>query len=121
MYHTYATNRLQPTPRPWSKLLHRTKKTAPNIKNTLDKLNRSVRLKAWLKEHPIENDESYNPNLYLPSRWKPPEASNTIEQNLKTFAEKLKEIVKQNTEKTTPKSNLTRLQKNCLQKIMNDK
>jgi hypothetical protein len=121
MYHTYATNRLQPTPRPWSKLLHRTKKPAPNIKNTLDKLNRSVRLKVWLKEHPIENDENYNPNLYLPSRWKPPEASNTIEQNLKTFAEKLKEITKQNTEKATPKSNLTRLQKNCLQKIMNDK
>jgi hypothetical protein len=42
-------------------------KPAPNIKNTLDKLNRSIRLKAWLKEHPVEKDENYNPNLYLPS------------------------------------------------------
>jgi hypothetical protein len=42
-------------------------KPAPNIKNTLDKLNRCIRLKAWLKEHPVEKDENYNPNLYLPS------------------------------------------------------
>ena len=35
--------------------------------------------------------------------------------------EKLKEITEQNTARATPKSNLTRLQKHCLQKIMSDK
>jgi len=97
------------------------KKPTPNIQNTLDKLNRSDRLKAWLKDNPIKKDKNYNPNLYLPSCWKPPEAPSIIEQSLKTFGEKLKEITEQNTARATPNSNLTRLQKNCLQKMLNDK
>jgi hypothetical protein len=95
-------------------------KPTPNIKYTLNKLNRNVRLKAWLEKNPLEQD-NYNPNLYLPSHWQPPEAPERIEQCLQNFEKQLTEITKHNNANSTSRSNLSRLQKNCLKKIMSDR
>ncbi len=89
-----------------------------NVKHTLEKLNRSVRLQAWIKENGA-SDEDYIPTLYMPSPWKSPPASDEIENNLQRFASKAKELVSNNT--SQPKSNLRKLQYTCLKKIKNDK
>jgi hypothetical protein len=65
----------------------------------------------------IEKDGDCNPNLYLPSCCKPPDASEKPEQSLRNFTEKLKEITEHNTTNSTPKSNLTKLHKNYLRKF----
>jgi len=83
-------------------------------------INKSVRLKAWLTENLLGKNQDYNPKLYLPSRWKPPEASTEIEKYLKEFETALKEETNKNAMTTTPKSNLTKLQQSCLEKIKNN-
>jgi hypothetical protein len=93
----------------------------PTIKNTMEKLKRSVRLKSRLEENPTDHEENYNAKLYIPSHWQPPEASKNTEMSLILFEKQLIETAKQNTANSTSKSNLTRLQKNCLKKIMNDR
>jgi len=97
------------------------RKPTPNIQKTMDKINNSVRLKAWLTENPLEKNQNYNPKLYLPSRWKPPEASIEIEKRLKEFKTALTEEKNKNAITTISKSNLTKLQQSCLEKIKNDR
>jgi hypothetical protein len=89
------------------------------MQHTLEKLNKSIRLKEWLTKYPLDKDQNYNPNLYIPLRWNPPEASEEIEKSLKRIATTLKEETKKNTLATIPRSNLTKLQHTCIQKIKN--
>jgi hypothetical protein len=91
----------------------------PNVKHTLEKLERSVRLQAWINENGTPADEEYIPTLYIPSPWKPPPASDEIENNLLLFSSKIKELVRNN--KTAPRSNLSKLQYTCLKNIKNDR
>jgi hypothetical protein len=92
----------------------------PNIKHTIEKLTRSIRLQVWINEEgPPGNDNDYIPTLYIPSPWKPPPASNEIENNLQLFTSRVKNLIRNNT--TTKKSNLTKLQYTCLKKIKNNK
>ena len=84
----------------------------------MERLKKSIRLKHWVKENGIEGDEDYIPSLYVPSRWNPPEASSEAEKGINQFTLKLTNAVAQT--KSHPKSNLTRLQYNCLQSIKND-
>jgi hypothetical protein len=95
------------------------------VKNTLDKLSKSIRLKAWLANHPTdEENNDYNPKLYLPSRWKPPEASSTIEKCLENFKSAVKNEIARSTatkRNNNKKINLTKLQTKCLKTFVNDR
>jgi len=95
-------------------------KPTPNIENTLKRLERSIRLKAWTTENEI-NDEgnNYIKNLYLPSTWHPPLASTEIENSITLFSSKVRDACASNI--VRPRTNLSRLQYTCLQKIKNDK
>jgi hypothetical protein len=50
----------------------------------MEKLKKSIRLRAWTEENGIANDE-YIKKLYIPSRWNPPLASNETEEDLQRF------------------------------------
>jgi hypothetical protein len=94
------------------------------VKNTLNKLSKSIRLKAWLANHPTdeENNNDYNPKLYLPSHWKPPEASSTIEECLENFELAVRNEIAQGTAtKGNKKTNLTKLQIKCLKTFVSDR
>jgi hypothetical protein len=80
----------------------------PNVKNTLEKLKRSIRLQAWIKENGAPTSGDYIPKLYIPSPWKPPPAPDEVENNLLLFSSKIQELVRNN--KTIPRSNLSKLQ-----------
>jgi len=90
----------------------------PNINLTVKKLEKSIRLKHWLSKNGIENNEDYIPSLYVPTTWKPPEASHEIEEAIQTFTTNLNRMVKNN--KTHPRANLTKLQHCCLHSIKNN-
>ena len=91
---------------------------SPNINNTMERLERSIRLKHWLKENDIQGDDEYIPSLYLPSRWNPPEASKEIEDAINQFKSEITNAVVKN--KSHPRTNLTRLQYHCLKTVKDD-
>ncbi len=65
----------------------------PNINVTVKKMEKSIRLKHWLSKNGIENNEDYIPSLYVPTTWKPPEASHEIEEAIQTFTTNLNKMV----------------------------
>ena len=64
------------------------------------------------------NDDNYIPSLYIPTNWKPPEAPVEVETAITNFSQSLNNNVKSN--KTLPRTNLTKLQYNCLHSIKNN-
>lgn len=100
-------------------------KRTPPIKlyKSFSRLNRSVRLKAFINEYLKQNkshynEATYNPKLYITSNFQPPRAPTNIEYQLSTF----KEIIINLTNKlpTTPKYNLTKIQRKVLRKLKNN-
>jgi hypothetical protein len=91
----------------------------PNFKQTTDKLEKSIHLKHWVNEYGANNNnDDYIPSLYITTTWKPPEASTKKEEAIKNFTSKIRSIIERN--KTYPRSNLTKLQHNCLLAIKNN-
>ncbi len=90
----------------------------PNIEYTLKRLIWAIRLKQWLTEDEVNQDDGYIPSLYLPPNWNPPEASNKTEDAISKFSMTLAIELVNNT--TNTGSNLTRLQYNCLQLLKDD-
>ena len=65
------------------------RKTPKNdIERTLERLQRDIRLKHYYAGENMD-DETYIPNLYLPSKWKPPKCPPEMEQMLERFAEEV--------------------------------
>jgi hypothetical protein len=90
----------------------------PNINLTVKKIEKSIRLKHWLSKNGIENNDDYIPSLYVPTTWKPPEASHEIKEAIQTFTTNLNKMVENN--KTHPRANLTKLQHYFLHSIKNN-
>jgi len=82
-------------------------------------MERSIRLKHWIdKNGANNNDEDYIPSLYIPTKWKPPEASPDVEEAMKNFSSNIRQAVEKY--KTKPKSNLTKIQYRCLHSLKNN-
>jgi hypothetical protein len=82
-------------------------------------MEKSIRLKHWIDKHGANNnDEDYIPSLYIPTKWKPPEAPPIVENAIKNFSTALTKAITNN--KTHPRSNLTKLQYRCLHAIKNN-
>ncbi len=84
----------------------------------MERLEKSIRLKHWVRENGIEGNDEYIPSLYIPSKWNPPEASKEIEDAINQFKSEITAEVEQN--KSCPNTNLTRLQHHCLKAIKDD-
>ncbi len=89
----------------------------PNIERTFERLKQTIRLKQWLTKNGINQDDEYIPSLYIQSNWNPPEASSETEDAINRFSTMLAIELANN--KTNARSNLTRLQYNCLQLLKN--
>jgi hypothetical protein len=90
----------------------------PNINRTIERLQKSIRLKHWMRENNTITNDDYIPSLYVPTTWKPPEAPTAIETAIKSFSLELEKTIRAN--KTKACTNRTKLQYHCLHSIKND-
>jgi hypothetical protein len=57
-------------------------------------MEKSIRLKHWIdKNGANNNDEDYIPSLYIPTKWKPPEASPDVEEAMKNFSSNIRQAL----------------------------
>jgi hypothetical protein len=64
------------------------------------------------------NDDNYIPSLYIPTNWNPPEAPVEVKTAITNFTKSLNNNLKSN--KTLPRTNLTKLQYNSFHSIKNN-
>ena len=92
------------------------KQPANNLKNTLDRFEHDVRVKAYLKAEDPPEDPDFNPKLYIKAPWwEPGPADEAVETALENFKERLTEKQQEYQVDTSP--NLTYLQISALQAL----
>jgi hypothetical protein len=94
-----------------------------NISKTVLKMARSIRIKYFLDQHGLSNDEEYNKQIYINNTgWHPPPAPLNIENHITNFEKALKlkqqEVMSKN--KNRPLPNLTPLQLSALRKLQSN-
>jgi hypothetical protein len=85
---------------------------------TMEQLTRSIRLKHWMNENNTTRIDDYIPSLYIPTKWKPPEAPEDVEYAIRNFSSQISDNIKKRSSNT--RTNLTKLQYSCLHSIKND-
>jgi hypothetical protein len=93
------------------------------VKKTIERLRRAIRLQSWLDTHSDEktedkNDNNYTPGMYLSSTWTPPQAPTHIENGLSAFEGKLNDYFEQRIPNRS--DNLTFFQRRALKKLQAD-
>jgi len=96
------------------------KNAKENINKTVLKMARSIRIRYFLKQQGLTNDDDYAKQIYIcNSNWHPPPAPLHIEEHITSFEKALKskqqEIVTKNWQK--PLLNLTPLQLSALKQL----
>ena len=87
----------------------------PNLRQSFIKFTRSIRLRAYIIDTAPIQDDSYNPRLYEKSKMKPPIATTQTESSLNNFMCKM--ISATRNLPTSPRYNLTKLQRNILRQL----
>ena len=67
----------------------------PQLDHTFDRLTLDIRRKYFWRDK-APNDEDYNPKLYIPSDWEPPEATPEIELAIQNFRTTITKQVQHN-------------------------
>jgi len=63
----------------------------PNLKQMIDKLKKSIHLKHWVDKYGANNNnKGCIPSVFIPTTWKPPEASTETEEAIKNFTSNIK-------------------------------
>lgn len=97
-----------------------------NLRESHDRFARSIRLRYWLCENdldstlPDNDDDDYNPNLYVKSYWNPPRVEQgNIEPAMMEFFNRMdKEAAK--AARSPARTNLTPFQRRLLQEVQQD-
>jgi hypothetical protein len=94
-----------------------------NISKTVLKIARSIRIKYFLDQNGLGNDEEYNRQIYINNiGWHPPPAPLNIENHITNFEKALKlkqqEVMSKNKNRSFP--NLTPLQLSALRKLQSN-
>jgi hypothetical protein len=79
-----------------------------DIKATMKRLRDDIRRKYYFR-HELNNDQNYNPKIYIKSKWILPEASTEVETCLNNFERELYKLKKKSMEHPA-RTNLTRQQ-----------
>jgi hypothetical protein len=88
------------------------------INKTIERPTRSIRSKHWMNENNTTGNDDYIPSLYIPTKWKPPEAPEDVEYAIKNFSSQISDNI--NRKSSNTRTNLTKLQYSCLHLIKND-
>jgi len=63
----------------------------PNLKQMIDKLKKSIHLKHWVDKYGANNNnKGCIPSVFIPTTWRPPEASTETEEAIKNFTSNIK-------------------------------
>ena len=89
----------------------------PDIRTSIFRLRRQVRLREWLKKNASLSD-NYIPNLYVPSKFDPPPASAEIEDSMMFMASEIEDQIAKNIRRRH--FNLSKQQRHTLQRIQQD-
>jgi hypothetical protein len=66
----------------------------PNVNEAINRTEKSIRLKHWIDKYGANNkDKSCIPSLYIPTKWKPPEASPDVEEAMENFSLNIRQAV----------------------------
>jgi len=71
-----------------------------------------------MNENNTTGNDDYIPSLYIPTKWKPPEAPEDVEYAIKKFSSQLSDNI--NRKSSNTRTNLTKMQYSCLHLIKND-
>ena len=98
-------------------------RTRPHVKISkgVYRLTRAVRIRYHLGNGD-EDEDSYNPNLYVASDWQPPLIPNAnMEARLMKFSDELDVLFKNNRARSNYKTNLSKFQYNMMQEMRQDR
>ena len=88
----------------------------PNLDNTISRLTKDIRLKHFWLNKP-NNDQDYNPKLYIPSNWDPPTANPQIEHAIEAFHADLTTQIRQNKQQQQRSHNLLPSSRRAIQDL----
>ena len=95
------------------------------LSQSVRRFKRAIRIRDYRHVAQLRNldaaqeDEGYNPKIYIPSSWDPPEASPAVEECLEKFEKNLQQLCENKRKKWTGWKNLSRRQRYLLSYLRN--
>jgi len=89
----------------------------PRLFETMQRLSKDIRLKYYWRNAPTEDEDDYNPKLYINSDWEPPAASPLLETALLQFQNTLQTQLRANFSQQRRRHNLLPSSRRLLQDL----